>query len=96
MALICPACQNRIRHSEAEASLWPGVIYRCPVCRLELIVDAEHDRMALAPFARDEDDARRRSTDTGTPVGHGEAMDRTRHRQTGESGITARQRSRRG
>jgi hypothetical protein len=95
MAFICPACQNRMCHSDAEASLLLGVIYRCPVCRLELIVDAEHDRMALAPFAADEDDARRRSTDTGTPAGRGEAMDRTRYRQTGESRITLR-RSRRG
>jgi len=50
MSWTCPACQNAIRHSDVETAPRSGVIYRCHVCRLELIVDQDRETMALAPF----------------------------------------------
>jgi hypothetical protein len=44
----CPACQIAIRHDQ-EAPL-PRQIYRCHVCRLELIVDPETQKLTLAPL----------------------------------------------
>jgi predicted RNA-binding Zn-ribbon protein involved in translation (DUF1610 family) len=44
----CPACQTTIRHDgEAPA---PARVYRCNVCRLELVEDTKTDRLVLAPF----------------------------------------------
>jgi hypothetical protein len=31
----------------------PGVVYRCSVCRLELVLDRDGYDMNLAPIARD-------------------------------------------
>jgi hypothetical protein len=44
----CPACDAPIRH-EAQTGA-PARVYRCSVCRLELVVDAKADRLVLAPF----------------------------------------------
>ena len=41
MSWTCPACQNTIAHSEVEVAPRSGITYRCPICRLELIVDLE-------------------------------------------------------
>jgi hypothetical protein len=46
----CPACETNIRRSEAEAAPRSGVIYRCHVCRLELLFDADTQRLAVRPF----------------------------------------------
>jgi len=43
----CPACQTHIRHSETEATPRVGVIYRCHICRLELVVDAETQKLRV-------------------------------------------------
>jgi predicted Zn finger-like uncharacterized protein len=49
----CPACSTQIRHSDAEAAPRPGVVYRCSVCRLELVVDKETNRLVVVPLADD-------------------------------------------
>jgi hypothetical protein len=50
MSWTCPACHNAIQYSEVETAPRPDLIYRCSVCRLELVVDPSHERMILAPF----------------------------------------------
>jgi len=41
----CPACETAICHA-SEAALRPGVIYRCPVCHLELVIDERDEQLA--------------------------------------------------
>ena len=48
----CPACRLAIQH-EAEIAPRPGVIYRCHICRLELVVDARDQVLVLAPMPGD-------------------------------------------
>ena len=50
MPWTCPACRLAIRHSEHDDTPRTGVIYRCHVCRLELVVDITEGKMTLAPF----------------------------------------------
>ena len=49
--VICPACRLAIQQFETEGDPRPGAVYRCHVCRLELIVDAEQGTLALTPLA---------------------------------------------
>lgn len=59
----CPACQTQIRHSAGEDRPRTGVSYRCHVCRLELVLDADTQRLKVAPMHDDEPDQKiRRST----------------------------------
>jgi rubredoxin len=48
MSWKCPACSSRIQHHEEVPR--PNVVYRCNVCRLELVVDPETGKMTLAPL----------------------------------------------
>lgn len=45
----CPACQTLIRHEHEPLNPRPGVIYRCHVCRLELVLDTLTEKLVLAP-----------------------------------------------
>jgi hypothetical protein len=47
----CPACHTPIEHDTEVTTPRPGVVYRCHVCRLELAVDPESNRLTLAPLA---------------------------------------------
>jgi DNA-directed RNA polymerase subunit RPC12/RpoP len=58
MAWKCSACQTQIRHDGGMPQV--GRVYRCHVCRVELIVDVERNKLALAPLPPEKD---RRSTD---------------------------------
>ena len=40
----------QIRHSETEAMPRPDVRYRCPVCRLELVLDRATKNLTVAPL----------------------------------------------
>jgi len=42
----CPACQTQIRR-ESEAPQ-PGQIYRCHVCRLEVVLDEARQELTVA------------------------------------------------
>ena len=44
----CPACQTSIDH-DGEGPRY-GVVYRCHVCRLELIADFDAEKLILAPL----------------------------------------------
>ena len=54
----CPVCQTQIRHDGEMPQI--GRVYRRHVCRLELIVDVERNKLALAPLPSEKS---RRSTD---------------------------------
>jgi hypothetical protein len=49
MPWICPACGIHIEH-EQDRPLAKKV-YRCHVCRLELVLDAITDTLVLVPFS---------------------------------------------
>ena len=46
----CPACETQIRPIEPEATPRPGVVYRCHVCRLELVVDDLTQKLMVPPL----------------------------------------------
>ena len=50
MPWTCPACSLAIHHSDSEPSPRPGVVYRCHICRLELILDPHTNKLVLAPI----------------------------------------------
>jgi hypothetical protein len=52
----CPACQEQIRHSEIEAEPRFGVVYRCHVCRLELVRDRISGKLDVPGFETAEDE----------------------------------------
>jgi hypothetical protein len=54
----CPACQTEIRHDGDTPHV--GRVYRCHVCRLELTLDADRNKLTLAPLPTENT---RRSTD---------------------------------
>jgi hypothetical protein len=58
MAWKCPACQTQIFH-EGDGPQ-PGQIYRCHICRLELILDEALQQLTVAP--RPGDPPKRRAT----------------------------------
>jgi hypothetical protein len=51
----CPACQEQIRHSQAEREPYVGVVYRCHICRLELLFDPIRRLLRVVPFPVDDD-----------------------------------------
>lgn len=50
MSWRCPACQIAIWHSEVEPMPRAGVVYRCYVCPLELVLDPDTMTLVLAPL----------------------------------------------
>jgi hypothetical protein len=60
----CPACELQIRHSEFEERPQLGQIYRCHICRLDLVVDDTTQKLTAAPFRDDyaEPDPRLKAT----------------------------------
>jgi hypothetical protein len=58
MPWTCPACQTAIRHEEDHPN--SHRIYRCHVCRLELVVDQRAGKLTVAPLPteRPSDDLR--------------------------------------
>jgi hypothetical protein len=52
----CPACSTPIRQqltAAGDATPRPGVIYRCGICRLELVLNPDADQMIIAPLPPD-------------------------------------------
>jgi hypothetical protein len=41
----CPACETPIRHSESEERPRLGVLYRCHLCRIELVFDVRTNKL---------------------------------------------------
>jgi hypothetical protein len=44
----CPACETQIRHERETPE--PRQVYRCHVCRLELVLDDATLKLAVVPF----------------------------------------------
>ena len=59
----CPACSEQIRHSQCEDQPRPGGIYRCHICRLELVLDLGSAKLTVAPLP----DGPHTGFDRGTP-----------------------------
>ncbi len=57
----CPACRTPIRHGENEEGPRAGVIYRCPICRLELQRNTATGLLDVVPLPADEKDRSRRT-----------------------------------
>lgn len=49
----CPACGIDIRHHEDLPR--PQAIYRCHICRLELVLDPDTNKLTVAPFSASDD-----------------------------------------
>jgi hypothetical protein len=47
----CPACGTPIRHNEFDPAPQANTLYRCHICRLELVVDEKIDKLIVAPIA---------------------------------------------
>jgi hypothetical protein len=56
----CPVCHDPIRPSAHEDRPSPNTLYRCHICRIELVFDVNADKMIPAPIADDETDRRER------------------------------------
>ena len=47
----CPACETPVRHGERDTDgPRPGQVYRCHVCRLELVLDTTTKKLTVTPF----------------------------------------------
>jgi hypothetical protein len=56
----CPACHDQIRHASFEAHPRPDAIYRCHICRIELILDPLSGKLIPVPLEPDEKDRKDR------------------------------------
>jgi hypothetical protein len=61
----CPACRSAIQHNEIESRPRPGVVYRCYVCRLELVLNENTDYLDVTAMRTP---APRERTVTQTPA----------------------------
>jgi hypothetical protein len=55
MPWTCPACGVAIRHNEIDPAPRAGVVYRWPICRLELAVDPTTNKLTVAPIENAKD-----------------------------------------
>lgn len=58
----CPACQTEIRHDGDEPRV--NMVYRCHVCRLELVRDTNTHLMTVAPLGRHDENVQTRPRKT--------------------------------
>jgi hypothetical protein len=61
MPWTCPACSTDIRHGASETAPSLRTVYRCHVCRLELVVDPHTSKMIVVPIERGISDEDRHS-----------------------------------
>jgi hypothetical protein len=62
MPWSCPACRTPIHHAPLEDRPRANALYRCHICRLELVVDPDTGRLRIAPMRDDDVDAKLRRT----------------------------------
>jgi hypothetical protein len=58
----CPACRTQIRHSEVEDKPRLNTAYRCHICRLELVLDPDTQRLTVSPYDGEPRNVRVRKT----------------------------------
>jgi hypothetical protein len=61
MPWSCPACHTQIHHAANEDRPRSNSLYRCHICRLELVLDPETDRLMIAPIREDEPEPKDRT-----------------------------------
>lgn len=49
MPWTCPSCREQLRHDRKYAKPHFGVIYRCYVCRLNLVFNPKEQRLVASP-----------------------------------------------
>jgi hypothetical protein len=49
MPWTCPICSSSINHNDPEPAPRSGVIYRCHVCRTELVADTTTGKLLVVP-----------------------------------------------
>jgi hypothetical protein len=49
MPWTCPICSSSINRNDPEPSPRRGVIYRCHICRIELVVDPATGKLVVVP-----------------------------------------------
>ena len=54
MTWQCPACSTSIRLGDLEELPMSAKVYRCAVCRLELVIDETTNRLTVAPMPPDQ------------------------------------------
>jgi hypothetical protein len=52
----CPACSEQIHHAPEQEAPQRGTVYRCHICRLELILDGPNGKLTVMPVLRDTPD----------------------------------------
>lgn len=52
----CPACHDPITHAPFEEQPRRDAVYRCHICRLELVFDPATARLVPAPIEETEED----------------------------------------
>jgi hypothetical protein len=62
MVWKCPGCQTSIRHNEVEDRPLLEKVYRCPICRLELMFDGHTEKMTVAAMREGDDKKVRRTS----------------------------------
>ena len=45
MPWTCPSCRRQINEDGQQTTPQPDVIYRCHVCRLDLVLDPKHSKL---------------------------------------------------
>jgi hypothetical protein len=58
----CPACGSQIRHSDVEDRPRAGGRYRCHICRLDLVLESQDEKLAVAPLRTDDPDPKPRKS----------------------------------
>jgi len=58
----CPACQTQIQHNDLDPRPRPKTIYRCHICRLELVLNERTGHLTVTPVIDTAND-RKRSTE---------------------------------
>jgi len=53
MPWTCPYCRLAIQHGESEPAPQAGVVYRCHVCRLDLVFDTGQAKLVVIPSSDD-------------------------------------------
>ena len=56
MLWTCPSCRRQINEDGQHTAPQPNVIYRCYVCRLDLVLDTKHSKLTTPQRGDPNDD----------------------------------------
>ena len=52
MSWQCPACQMTLPHREGVRTPPPGIVYRCPICHINLVANTTTGRLIIVPVRK--------------------------------------------